>query len=156
MMCFLGNDDWILELTDLYAVKSNQAIQDSGKNKRQRMIAMKDEILAIGESFLTVIDSLQASAESSLEPSFLSLNDEFKEKLSPHIALLFSFLKLFNYLQQDLNSFTKQHPDFDYMEVLLLRAKPDLPNQLHLVCEAQKHTQKYLLKEGISVKDSKD
>lgn len=156
LMCFLGNDDWILELTDLYAVKSNQAIQDSGKNKRQRMIALKDEILAIGESFLTVIDSLQASAESSLEPSFLSLNDEFKEKLSPHLALLFSFLKLFKYLQQDLNSFTKKHLDFFYKEVLLLRAKPAIPDQVHLVFEIQKHIQKYLLKEGIIVKDSKD
>lgn len=156
LMCFLESDEWNLDLTDLYAVKTTQSIQDSGKSKRLRMIALKNEILAIGESFITVIDSLHASAETSLEPSFLSLNDEFKEKLSPHLALLFSFLRLFRYLQQDLNSFTKKHLDFFYKEVLLLRAKPAIPDQVHLVFEIQKHIQKYLLKEGIIVKDSKD
>jgi len=155
-MGFLSNVDWNLDITDLYATKSNTAFLASGTNNRKRTIALMDEILPIADLFIDIIESVSQAAENSLEPSFMSLKEEFKEKLSPHLTLLFSFLKLFKYAQDDLNSFTKKHLDFFYKEVLFLKAKPANADQVHLVFEIQNQIQKYLLQKGLLTKDAKD
>jgi len=153
---YLDEPLWNLDITDLYAIKTNSSYLSSGSNKRNRIIALKGELILLAETFLDAIVSLAPSAESSLEPSFDAINEEFKEKLSPHIALLFSFLKLFKHLQDDLNTFTKKHLDFFYKDVLNLKAKEAEPDKIHLVFQLQNQVDKYLLEKGLLVKGPKD
>lgn len=153
---FLNDEDWNLDITDLYSIKSDDAFYASGLNDRDRIIYTKNQIKIFSDSFLDNIDAISKIAENSLELSFEPLTDEFKEKVSPHLALLFTFLKLFKYVQNDLNTFTKKHIDFFYKEVLFLKPKDAFPDKVHVVFEIQNQIQKYLLKEGILVKDAKD
>lgn len=74
----------------------------------------------------------------------------------PHAALLIAFLKLFKYLQNDLNGFTMRHLDFYYERVLGFKPKKHLPDKAHLVFELARHVEAHVLKEGTAFKAGKD
>lgn len=60
-------------------------------------------------------------------------HDISKHEFHPHLALCITFLHLFEYLQDKLNSLTTSHLDFYYKEVLGLRPKNALPDSVHIV-----------------------
>jgi hypothetical protein len=91
-----------------------------------------------------------------MEQSLFPLKDELQKKHSPHLALLFSFLKLFQHLQGDLNTFTRKHLDYFYKQVLKIKARDAVADKAHIVFEIQKQLDKYLLEKGLLVKDGKD
>ena len=152
----LDNEVWGLDLTDTYANFDAAAFAAKGTTKRKRLIALRNEMVGLVASFLDAIQLIESTADLSMEQSFFPLKEELKEKHTPHLALLFSFLKLFQHLQGDLNSFSKKHLDFFYKEVLVLKPKGAKPDHAHLVFEIQNQLDKYLLKEGLLVKDGKD
>jgi hypothetical protein len=102
------------------------------------------------------IKILATAAELSLEESILPLKEDLQKKHLPHLGLLFAFLKLFEKLQGDLNSYTKKHLDFFYKQVLKLKPEKAVPDQVHIVFEIQKELDRYLLEKGLLVKDGKD
>lgn len=148
------NTVWGLENSDLR--KTDADFKTWGNTKRKRLMALYNKVYQLVQSFLDVIRIFSTSAELSLEQSLLPLKEEFKEKHAPHLALLFAFLKLFQYLQGDLNSYTKKHLDFFYKQVLLLKPRAATPDKIHLVFEIQQQLEKYLLKKGLLFKDGKD
>lgn len=75
---------------------------------------------------------------------------------APHYALYLSFLRLFRFAQDHLNSYTKRHLKFYYKKVLQLNNNPGLPDTAHLVFSLQKNTDQYLLKQGTQFKAGKD
>lgn len=152
----LSNEVWNLELTDTYANFDTASFMAKGSTKRKRLIALRDELAQLFTPFLEAIQVLEGTAELSMEQSLFSLNEELKEKHTPHLALLFAFLKLFRHLQDDLNTFSKKHLDFFYKEVLRLKSKEAVPDKVHLVFEIQSQLDQYLLKEGLVIKDGKD
>lgn len=152
----LDNEIWNLDLADSYAIFDQEAFKAKGSTKRKRLIWLRDELIQVVPSFLDVIQTLGHTAALSMEQSFFPLKDALKEKHTPHLALLFSFIKLFQYLQGDLNTYTKKHLDFFYKEVLLLKAKPAAPDKAYLVFEIQNQLNKYLLSKGLLIKDGKD
>ena len=106
------------------------------------------------EVIKTVADILQVS--SDLEKSLFPLKEELQEKHPPHLAILFSFIKLFAHLQGDLNGFSKKHLDFFYKKVLKLKAHEATPDKAHIVFDIQNQLGNYLLKKGLLLKDGKD
>lgn len=152
----LDNKVWNLELTDTYANFDTASFMAKGSTKRKRLIALRDELIQLFTPFMEAIQVLEGAAELSMEESLFSLNEELKERHTPHLALLFTFLKLFRHLQDDLNTFSKKHLDFFYQEVLRLKPKEAVPDKAHLVFEIQNQLDKYLLKEGLVIKDGKD
>jgi hypothetical protein len=148
------NDVWGLDLPDLLAIKDG--FKPQGKNWIKKTIALRDSILGLLPAFMNVIRIVSDSAELSLEHSLLPLKEELQEKHSPHLALLFAFLKLFSYLQDDLNSFTKKHLDFFYKQVLHLKTRDAIPDKAHIIFEIQNQLDKYKLAKGLHVKDGKD
>jgi hypothetical protein len=152
----LENDAWNLDLADSYANFDSDAFKAKGTNKRKRLIWLRNELVQVVPSFLDIIQTIGDTAELDMEQSFFPLKEELKEKHTPHLALLFSFLKLFKYLQGDLNKYTKKHLDFFYKEVLCLKAKQAIPDKAHLVFEIQNQLNKYLLNKGLLIKDGKD
>ena len=75
---------------------------------------------------------------------------------APHKALFLSFLELFKYAQQHLNTLTQRHLDFYYKTVLRLREKPATPDQVHLLFQLAKNVKSHLVKAGTLLKAGKD
>lgn len=146
------NDAWGLTAARL----NNSDCKPQEKTKRKRLIALYKKVQALFPIFLDTTRIIADTSRLCIEQSILPLKEEFRENHAPHLALLFAFLKLFQHLQGDLNSFTKKHLDFFYKEVLQLKAKEAIPDKVHLVFEIQKQLDSYLLKKGLLAKDGKD
>ncbi len=145
---------WMLTATDL--TKEDTSYLAAGSTYYKKLIGLYDKIYQLVQTIHDAIKLFSVSAEMGLEQSLIPLQVELKEKHAPHLAIVFSFLKLFKHLQDDLNTITKKHLDHFYKEVLKLKPKPAQPDHVHLVIEIQKQLDKYLLPKGIAYKDGKD
>lgn len=77
-------------------------------------------------------------------------------KHQPQIALILTFLQLFQAAQQQLNSLSQAHLDFYYKEVLKLTPKGHQPDQVHLIFAMAKHLNEYKIDQDTFVKAGKD
>lgn len=89
---------------------------------------------------------------------FLKLreNENSEAATEPHLALFFSFLKLIQSPQGQLNQLTKKHLDFYYNRVLQLAKKPAVPDKVHLIFELAKKITSYKLDDDTLVDAGKD
>lgn len=141
----------------LTAQKLNRSdCKPEGKTKRKRLIALYEKVKELLPVFSDAVRIIADTASQSMEQSFFPLKEELQKQHTPHLALLFAFLKLFQHLQQDLNGYTKKHLDFFYKQVLRLQPRAAVADKAHIVVEIQKQLDKYLLKKGLLVKDGKD
>jgi hypothetical protein len=67
---------------------------------------------------------------------------------SPDSSLLLSFLKLYGYVQQDINQITQRHLDYYYIQILRQRMHPALPDQVHICFLPSDHILKSTLPQG--------
>jgi len=99
------------------------------------------------ENFFTVnIDDFETWFEQSID----------KQNLPAHLTLFITFLKLLEYLKDDVNGLTKRHLDFYYREILGFRPKPAVPDQVHVLVDLAKTVEAHRLEAGILVKAGKD
>ncbi|MBP1650008.1 MAG: hypothetical protein H6Q26_165 [Bacteroidetes bacterium] len=142
---YYESDYWDLEIDDLYGVSSLTSITD-----------IAAAVVNVFNSCEQVIDSISTAAAADIENSLLPLKAALQQQHTPHLGLLFAFLKLFHYLQDDLNSFAKKHLDFFYQQVLQLKPRPAQPDQVHILVDIQQQLEQYRLQAGLLVKDGKD
>lgn len=145
------NDVWSLNLNK---IESKCTLK--GKTKRERLVDLRNQIHSLAQTFLDSIRIVADVASQNMDQSLFPLKEELQKNHTPHLALLFTFLKLFQHLQGDLNTYTKKHLDFFYKEVLKLKAREAVPDKVHVVFEIQKQLDVYLLKKGLLLKDGKD
>ncbi|MFT3910808.1 MAG: hypothetical protein QM737_15430 [Ferruginibacter sp.] len=150
-----------LRNNEAWGLNGNDTSASSGfvfnePTKRKRLIALRNKIIEPFSGFLNAMTVAGNAAELSIEQSMFPVKEEFQKLHSPHLALLFSFLKLFGHLQSDLNGFTKKHLDFFYQDVLKIRPREAVPDKAHIIFEIQKQLDKYRLVKGLAVKDGKD
>lgn len=150
----LNNDVWALTALDL--ANTDEHFSARGKTKRSRLISLNNDLKQLLPSFLHVIKITGTAAEGNMEQSLFPLKEELQQLHTPHLGLLFAFLKLFKHLQSDLNSYTRKHLDFFYREALQLKPSGAIPDKAHILFEIQNQLDKYLLKKGLLVKDGKD
>lgn len=148
------NEVWDLQLTDLYSIEN--CFSSEVKGKKKQLVFLHKEIKALFPSFIEAAKILSGAAELSLDQSLLPLKEELQKNHPPHLGLLFTFLRLFQHLQADLNGFTKKHLDFFYKDVLQIKPKETVPDQAHVIFEIQNHLKKYLLKKGLLLTGGKD
>ena len=148
------NAVWNLSNTDLYAI--DESFRKNANSPRKKLLTLYNQVLETGVLFPGLIRIINTSASLNLEQSLLPLKEELKQKNPPHLAVLFSFLRMFMLLQKDLNGFTKKHLDYFYKQVLQLQAKPAVADKVHVIGEIQKQLDTYLLKKGTLLKGSKD
>lgn len=144
---------WNLDAGDLLALDTSIRPR---RGRRKRLAGFLDAFMAIWPSFIEGIKLLSSAAADSIDDSLFLQKDELKQQHTPHIALMVAFLKLFQHLQSDLNSFTRKHLDFFFKDVLRLVARPAESDKAHIVFEIQKQLSSYLLAKGLQVKDAKD
>jgi len=75
---------------------------------------------------------------------------------TPHYTLFVTFLELFRYSQDHINTLTKKHLDFYYNEVLRIKEKDATPDQVHIILELAKNVQEHALKADQTVFTGKD
>ena len=81
---------------------------------------------------------------------------ESYNKHTPHYALFLSFLMLYRFTQQHINTITQRHLDFYYRDVLKLQPRAAEANKVHVVVELAKQVETYLLEQGTLLKAGKD
>lgn len=147
------NGIWNLQSSDLTAVDTSLRAR---RGSRNRLMGMMEALSSLWPAMIEAVKLLSGAAEHSIEESLFSTSEEMKQEHTPHLALLFAFLKLFQHLQTDLNGFTKKHLDFFFREVLRLQPRAAEADKAHIVFEIQKQLDAHLLKKGLQVKDAKD
>jgi hypothetical protein len=147
------NGIWNLEPSDLTAVDTSLRAR---RGSRNRLMGMMEALSSLWPAMIEAVKLLSGAAEHSIEDSLFSASEELKQEHTPHLALLFAFLKLFQHLQSDLNGFTKKHLDFFFKDVLRLQPRDAEADKAHIVFEIQKQLDTHLLKKGVQVKDAKD
>lgn len=75
---------------------------------------------------------------------------------APHYGLYLTFLKLFRFSQDHLNTYTKRHLDLYYKEILKLKSKAPEPDKVHLTFELAKGVDNHLIKKETVFKAGKD
>ncbi len=148
------NKVWNLDVTDLYSIDNN--FKTGTNSKFKQLNNLYQQFKTIASPFFDATNITSTEAESNLELSLLPLKEELQKKHPPHLGLLFVFLNIFRYLQNDLNGYTRKHLDFFYKDVLQIKSREAIPDKGHIIFEIQKLLKKYLVKKGILVKDGKD
>ena len=74
----------------------------------------------------------------------------------PHLALLLTFLKLFQRSQERLNDLTYSHLDFFYNRFLGEQRKPAVPSRVYLFAELAKDIKTFVLEKGELFAGGKD
>lgn len=82
--------------------------------------------------------------------------DDFSRQHEPHIALMLTFLKLFQEARDHLNELGKRHLDFYYSQFLQIKQKVALPDKVHLVIETAKSINQFKLAKGTKFLGGKD
>lgn len=78
------------------------------------------------------------------------------ESHPPHITLFLTFLFLFRYAREHINTLTKAHLDFYYKEVLRLEKRKEIPDGVHVIFELAKNHSTRKVPEDTLLKAGKD
>ncbi|MCK5087667.1 MAG: hypothetical protein KAQ90_09100, partial [Melioribacteraceae bacterium] len=70
--------------------------------------------------------------------------------------MFLTFLQLFKHAQNHINKITERHLDFYYKEILRLKPKDAVPDNVHMIFELAKNVSKYAVKKDTSLKAGKD
>lgn len=142
-------------LFDLYqSVTADKSIYgDDAWTSYERINHAANHNLFAGQfdHFLSTYARLIKDAEAALLQSITNYTTH-----PPHYTLFLTFLQLFKYAQDDLNTITQRHLDFYYKDVLRLTPRTALPNSVHLIMELARNMQTHLLKQGTLFKAGKD
>ena len=88
---------------------------------------------------------------------FSSIEDlEREASVSPHLTLFLTFLRLFGIAQDNLNSLTEKHLDFYYREILQIKSRPEIPDNVPLFFELSKPAQQVMIPAGTLFEAGKD
>lgn len=144
-----NNPNWGLTMDkliakDAYLVK----LSSYPRRKKEKVLSQLDELFVI---FYKGIQQVQHFAVKDFEVVLKG-----QQKHQPHVGLLYAFLQLFEQVKTQMNTISRQHLNFFYEEVLLLKKKPLTPGHVHVVAELAKQLPDYLLKKDTGLKAGKE
>lgn len=117
----------------------------------ERIANAKEALAVLFDRIFRIWGRIVASAGQYFEESITTYQDH-----QPHVSLLLSFLKLMDHAHSHFNTYTHQHLDFYYRDVIDLEKKPAEPDNVHVIFELQKNVQDFLLEKGTPLKAGKD
>lgn len=103
------------------------------------------------DQYLSVYARTIQDAETALQVVLNEFNFH-----PPHYTLFLTFLQLYKYAQDEVNTITQRHLDFYYRDVLRLQPKAALPNSAHLLIELAKGVDEFSLPQGTQFRAGKD
>lgn len=131
--------------------KSETATVSTQTDVKQHIEPFLDTINGIWQHLLTAYQKIAFEA-----PRFLEETLENWPHHQPHIALYLGFSKLFRFAQNHLNGLKERHLAFYYKDVLRLKEKPAIPDQVHLMMTLAKQAESYLLEKETAFKAGRD
>ncbi|MEM7374083.1 MAG: baseplate J/gp47 family protein [Bacteroidota bacterium] len=78
------------------------------------------------------------------------------QQLHAHLTLFLTFLKLLEYLKDDLNELGQRHLDYYYRDILGFQHKTAIPDKVHVLVELASTVEQHLLQAGTLLKAGKD
>ena len=106
-------------------------------------------------TWLVLKNAAQAGFDAEL--TRMELPEEVEYRIvQPHIVLFLVFLRLFRYAQESLNELGTKHLDFYYEEILGLRRRGEVPDEVYLLFELAKDFDQHLLEKGTLFDAGKD
>lgn len=125
--------------------------------------SLKHRVLAarsiLEEIYRVFWKGMEATVQTAGEEERLerSLTNEGASNHTPHLGLVFAFLKLFEKVQGSLNRLSTSHLDFFYRKTLKLKELPHEHDKAHVVFELAKQAEKaILIEKGVRFKAGKD
>lgn len=103
------------------------------------------------DQFLMSFSNLIKDAETALIETLTNWNGH-----QPHYALFLSFLRLFRFAKDSINTLTDRHLDFYYKEVLRLEPQKPVPDKAHVLIELANHINQYSIAKNTLFKAGKD
>lgn len=82
--------------------------------------------------------------------------DDFSRTAEPHIALMLTFLRLFDEARSHLNEITQRHLDFYYRRFLQIQQQTAVPDKVHLIPELAKNIRQHKIEKGTAFLAGKD
>ena len=120
---------------NLYANGISQLLTDD----RQEMLLLRQ----VYDNIFGTIVFIREKASRNLESEVFSYHNH-----PPHIGLFISFLKLFRHVQNDINTLTKKHLDYYYLEILQQQKRKQEPATSIIGVQLQQGTDELLINEG--------
>lgn len=152
---FESNDIWDLEVIDQIVVDDTFIHAPGGVAGRlEALVQLLEGIFEAFQENLRIITD-EASVENFLTEENILENGNSKNNPA-HLALIYTFFRLYKTFQENTNKLSKNHLDFFYREVLCLREKDPVPDEVHVIFELQKFVEKKLLEADTNLKDGKD
>ncbi len=127
------------------------------RSEQTKIIALKNEEHKSTEELSHTINLFLQTVVSIINkaPEYVQKSLEYPAH-QPHMALLLTFLQLFQHAREHLNTLTARHLDFYYHDILQLKNKPEQPDRVHLVFEPAQQLPPYRLAQGTLVNAGKD
>lgn len=103
-------------------------------------------------------DGLIAAFERLKTVSRITL-DMFLERWpdhEPHFALFLTFIQLFSFAQDHLNSLTERHLNIFYKDILQLEERKAIPDQVHVIFQLASNLSQHLVPAGTGLDAAKD
>jgi hypothetical protein len=119
----------------------------------------QDDLRELFNSFYNTWLVLKNAAQSGFDAELarMELPEEEEYRIvQPHIVLFLVFLRLFRYAQESLNELGSKHLAFYYEEVLGLRRRGEVPDEVFLLFELAKDFDQYFLEKGTGFLAGKD
>ena len=88
--------------------------------------------------------------------SFADDESTLRRLSQPNLVLLFVFLRLLRYPQQQFKALTQRYLDFYYKEVLKLTTKEEVPDKINVIFELAQGEETYLIKQGTLLNAGQD
>jgi hypothetical protein len=88
--------------------------------------------------------------------SFADDEQTLKQLSQPHLVLLFTFLLLLRYPQQQFKALTQRHLDFYYKDVLKLTERKEVSDKVHVIFELAQGEETHLIKQGTLLNAGQD
>ena len=141
---------WDIPIEELFVI--DETVKDVPGGQAGAIVWLGAEVVKAAQRFVVVQRNIAQAIPGFLEASI----DILEKRNDPHLGLLYAFLRLFEHFQGELNGLTQKHLEFFYTEVLRLKRRVMVPDQVHLVFEPAKHLKSHLIKQGTRFKDAKD
>ncbi len=105
-----------------------------------------DEFKEVFQSFFYVAHHLMKLSKQLLDKVLNQLQDN-----KPHIALFITFLKLFQYTQDSINTLTERHLNYYYRQVLQQKEKAGIPDKVNISFTLKPGLDTHFLDRGTTV-----
>jgi hypothetical protein len=144
---------WNIDVVELYSVFLPEKEYYTEPDNQTETVEILSKTFNF---FIRSIKGIVEKAPQYFEESLLPIQAEYQKNHQPHLGLFFTFLKLFKYVQNDLNKLTQKHLDFFYQQALQLKPKAAVPDKIHLIFEVAKQIENFKINKSTRFKGNKD